>query len=234
MTGVRAQKRARLDEAFVTEFLAAVDVAKDALPELERRAAWFDTDPLAHPYAQDIHAIVRSLEVTLYNLMFLVNRVVEQRVGAKWKDLNLPRATIFELGRWPVIEGPPPNEDSAYWDRLLQIRKQTMQRALTAARGLAQIFGVSGKPTVMDRLRAVSDHLELPNNRPHSPKGYLWARLSGLTLEDVRQVTDLFEGGVDPFLIAFASADDFRTTARLGNTHSRDANVGGRWLRCRI
>ncbi|ORY91445.1 hypothetical protein BCR35DRAFT_328053 [Leucosporidium creatinivorum] len=81
--------------------------------------------------------IVRSLPVTLYSLMFLLDRVVTQRVSARFHQP--PRATIAELPPFPIIEGP--SDDDAYWSRLLILKGESSKRALIGARGTARIIG---------------------------------------------------------------------------------------------
>jgi hypothetical protein len=68
LTGVRARAAERIDEDFAADFLARVDVAVGGVPELLRRAKFFENVPKERA-GQDVGTIVRSLRVTLYNLM---------------------------------------------------------------------------------------------------------------------------------------------------------------------
>ncbi|ORY91448.1 hypothetical protein BCR35DRAFT_298608 [Leucosporidium creatinivorum] len=136
LTGVRARAAERIDEDFAADFLARVDVGVNAVPEVVRRSKFFVNLPKGRA-GQDVGTIVRSLRVTLYNLMFLLDRVVSQRVGARFNEP--PRATITELAPWPTIPGPA--SDEAYWARLLQLKTRAAQSALRGARGVAQVIG---------------------------------------------------------------------------------------------
>lgn len=68
LTGVRARAAERIDEDFAADFLARVDVAVNAVPELVQRSKFFEAIPKGRA-GQDVGTILRSLRVTLYNLM---------------------------------------------------------------------------------------------------------------------------------------------------------------------
>lgn len=113
-----------------------MDAAVAAIPELQRRAQVFKAQPNGHPQGTSVDFVVRSLSVSFYNQIFLLNRVVVQRLSARKQPSG---ARIHEISEWPVIAGP--DGDEAYWERLEEIRKQTASRSFASSRALARVLG---------------------------------------------------------------------------------------------
>lgn len=78
LTGIRARSAERINEEFVADYLARMDMAFSAVPEIDRRARFFDALPQGR-VGQNVGTVIRSLKITMYNMACVHLRIIPAR-----------------------------------------------------------------------------------------------------------------------------------------------------------
>ncbi|KAK4699126.1 hypothetical protein P7C70_g7139, partial [Phenoliferia sp. Uapishka_3] len=139
LTSIKALSTPRINEEFAGEYLAFLDIAWQAIPVLERRSLLFVPTPVHGRRGNVVPGVVRSMKTTLCNLTFMLNRVVGERISAKLESRAAPSSTgIQEL----EPRSPDSSQDEEeYWNRLVELRKESYNRAFLASRLLVGMCG---------------------------------------------------------------------------------------------
>ncbi|KAI5480504.1 Zn(2)-C7 fungal-type transcription factor [Pseudohyphozyma bogoriensis] len=130
LTGMRARMEPRVDEAFVEHYITKLDLCQRVAVLLNEHAPAIAAEA-SEPLGMDYRSVLRSLEMTLCQQALLLNHVVGQRIMDRWENSNSNTS----------LRSGDPVGDAAYYDRLVNIRKETFNRAFAAARRLAAIIG---------------------------------------------------------------------------------------------
>ncbi|SCZ98468.1 BZ3500_MvSof-1268-A1-R1_Chr7-1g09162 [Microbotryum saponariae] len=138
LTGPRARRKP-LDLVFAAEFIHQVEIAEMALPHLLRRAEMLEEafDQIGIGKKNElmaIHTLVRNFRVSMWYMYLLLAKIVRQRVGARPSPGH--RATIREVGPWPVGSSPRDDEDANYWSQMILLRNQLEEKSFYSVRAI--------------------------------------------------------------------------------------------------
>ncbi|KAM0754351.1 hypothetical protein T439DRAFT_376848 [Meredithblackwellia eburnea MCA 4105] len=136
LTGVKARLAPLINESFVSSMLDFLDLCYDALPVLEWRATLFEPENPRRS-KEDVRATLRAMRFSVAQLTMRLNRSVGERISARWEQPSPEDSTgiVGEEG----VESPP--EDDQYWERLVELRKETYNRAFLSARDILHVMG---------------------------------------------------------------------------------------------
>ncbi|GAA5863254.1 hypothetical protein JCM1840_002524 [Sporobolomyces johnsonii] len=150
LTGIRATRNPRLDEAFVQHYVSTLRLAGEACDKLDR-AFLRSQGPPGGTTAIGLSAYdsVRSLRFMRCSLVFILLRVVRQRARPLDADddsfdsdgTERQIARILQIHEWPDVPGPrrtPETDD--YWQWFAKIRQEVEEIAFAAAREMAAIL----------------------------------------------------------------------------------------------
>ncbi|GAA5920014.1 hypothetical protein JCM1841_000378 [Sporobolomyces salmonicolor] len=150
LTGIRATRNPRLDEAFVQHYVLTLQLASQACDELERGLMRSQGAPdVTTAIGLSAYDSVRSLRFMRCSLVFILLRVVRQRArpldaeddsfGSRGTARRIAR--ILQIPEWPEVPGPRRSaETDDYWAWFAKIRREVEEIAFAAAREMVAIL----------------------------------------------------------------------------------------------
>ncbi|KAI5481689.1 Zn(2)-C7 fungal-type transcription factor [Pseudohyphozyma bogoriensis] len=135
LTGVRARRAPRMDEAALQEVLERLERARLAALELESRRHRYDLRPDLH--AKNSRKYSFTARVLRCFLCYLLHDLIEDRLEERTRPVD-PNATgLFEM------ESPPENEHQAYWANLEGFKTASKTTCFMASLEIASIIEVT-------------------------------------------------------------------------------------------
>ncbi|GAA5844456.1 hypothetical protein JCM11251_001668 [Rhodosporidiobolus azoricus] len=129
LTGPRASKAAKVDEKFVKDYIARLDVALDAVQEMLKRAA---NVSCSSKMVSDAEALVRTLRLSACHLAFLLHLCLEDRLSRRPAG-----GVLAPLEPHPRFSSQVEDE---YWERLEVLNRKVSGVFYKAAKEIVAVL----------------------------------------------------------------------------------------------